>query len=169
MKRSAKLTLAILVVVSCAGCDQATKALASSYLMDREPLSVLGGFLRFTYALNPGAFLSLGASLSEAVRFWVLTVGASIGTVGVLWFLLTRRAGSILEVVGLSLIAGGSVGNLIDRARFGMVRDFVVVGLGQLTTGVFNGADTAITLGAGMLLVTGLWRRDRGSGTGGRT
>ena len=66
------LTLAI--VAASAGCDQATKHWANQELVNKPTQSFLGDTFRLTYALNDGAFLSLGANLHADARFWILTV-----------------------------------------------------------------------------------------------
>jgi signal peptidase II len=58
--------------------------------------------------------------------------------------------------VGLALIVGGGVGNLIDRLNAGVVRDFIDIGIGSIRTGVFNLADLAITVGT--VVVVWSWR-----------
>jgi signal peptidase II len=72
-------------------------------------------------------------------------------------YLVRKRDLAAVDVIAFSLIAGGGVGNLIDRILYaGGVTDFLNLGIGPVRTGVFNVADIAIMLGAGMLLVRGL-------------
>lgn len=74
-------------------------------------------------------------------------------------YLLTAACMGPLLLVGLSLICGGGVSNLLDRVMFGgTVVDFVMLKLGGYRTGVFNLADVAISLGAVLVLVAALWR-----------
>lgn len=140
-----------LVMLSCIGCDQAAKALARESLTRIGSISLLGGTVRFQYAENQGAFLSLGASLPEHLRSLLFVGGTSLIVAGLLVTLAWGRhspAGSL----GLALLTGGAAGNLIDRVAYdGTVVDFVSIGLGAFRTGIFNLADVAIT--AGVLIV----------------
>ncbi len=149
-RRAAAVTLAI---AGIAGADQALKILARDRLAGAPPIALLGGAVRFEYAENRGAFLSLGAGLPEAVRFalFVLLVGAALAAA--LAFALRARSVPAAELAALALMAGGGVGNLVDRlAHDGAVRDYVSLGAGPLRTGILNLADVAITAGALLFL-----------------
>jgi signal peptidase II len=136
------------------GCDQATKQLAISQLRDEPAQTFLGGILRLSFAENPGAFLGLGGSLSRPVQFWLLTAGVGLLLLSMLVYAVTSRRITRLHVVAIALIAGGGVGNLIDRVmNDGRVVDFMNLGIGSLRTGIFNVADVAIMLGGGLLLL----------------
>jgi len=79
----------------------------------------------------------------------------------ILYYLAQNRAGGVLLTVALSLITGGAAGNLIDRVRFGEVVDFLDVYIGSYHWPAFNVADSAISVGA-VLLIVELFRRRRG-------
>jgi signal peptidase II len=147
-----RLALLSLVMLSCVGCDQAAKAMARDSLAGRTIL-LLGGAVRFEYAENTGAFLSLGSSLPSELRSLLFVGGTGLIVLGLLVAMARGgQAGSPSGSLGLALLAGGAVGNLIDRVAYdGAVVDFVSVGLGGLRTGIFNLADVAIT--AGVILV----------------
>ncbi|MFL6202429.1 MAG: signal peptidase II [Thermoanaerobaculia bacterium] len=153
-----RLALLSLVMLSCVGCDQAAKAMARDSLAGRT-ISLLGGAVRFEYAQNTGAFLSLGASLPSGMRSLLFVGGTGLIVLGLLVAMArgghgTSPGGSL----GLALLAGGAVGNLIDRVVYdGAVVDFVSVGLGGLRTGIFNLADVAITVGVILVALQG-WR-----------
>lgn len=149
-----RLTLVSLVMAGTVGCDQATKQLAISQLRDEPARAFLGGILRLSFAENPGAFLGLGGSLSRPVQFWLLTAGVGLLLLSMLFYVATSRRLSRLHIVAIALIAGGGVGNLIDRLmNDGRVVDFLNLGIGSLRTGIFNVADVAIMLGGGLLLL----------------
>jgi signal peptidase II len=158
MKGSVRSVLLALGLVFCVGCDQAVKAIARDALASSPPVSLFGGAVRFEYAENPGAFLSLGAGLPPQVRFLLGVVFVALALAGLLVFMLRSTSLSPGQKAGLSLIVGGGFGNLIDRvANNGHVIDFVSVGIGSLRTGIFNVADMAITAGVLIMLVSG-WR-----------
>src|SRR3954469_3823 len=73
-----RLVLVAVLLATTIGCDQATKHFAKSSLRITPTQSFLGDTFRLTYAENPGAFLSLGAALPDATRFWVLNVGVAV-------------------------------------------------------------------------------------------
>ena len=157
----------LVVLVSCVGCDQATKKYAIEHFKGEPPASYLGDTFRIQYAENKGAFLSLLAEMSPSVRFWVLTVANSLVMVIVAGYFLAARDLDRLSLLALALIVAGGVGNLIDRIMWdGVVIDFLNMGIGRLRTGVFNVADMAITAGF-FLLMPGLFRGE--SAPGGKT
>jgi len=159
LRRASAVAAAIGAVVSG---DQAAKLLARSRLVGEPAIALLGGAVRFEYAENRGAFLSLGESLPGAARFalFVLLVGAAL--VAALVFAFRTRTLPTPELAALALIAGGGLGNLVDRlARNGAVVDYVSMGWGPLRTGIFNLADAAITAGALVFLWVGLRRGGR--------
>jgi len=139
------LTATIAAVVAL---DQVTKLIAIATLQDAPPQIFMGDLFRLQYAENQGAFLSLGANLSDSARFWLLTV-FNVGIVGVMSYLLVfRRPGHPAVAIALTCIIAGGTGNLIDRVfRDGIVIDFMNVGIGSLRSGIFNIADLAIVAG----------------------
>jgi signal peptidase II len=151
------LTLAVLTI-GCVGCDQTTKSLAQAALSSRDPLALWPGFLRLTYAENPGAFLSIGSGLPPELRVWLFVGLAGLALVALLTVSLRQRALRWPQVVALGLLVAGGCGNLVDRVSLGVVRDFLQLGVGPLQTGVFNLADAAITLGS-LLLAASACRR----------
>jgi signal peptidase II len=161
MKKIWRAGLVVLVLFSCVSCDQATKEIAKRTLASSSPVSLLNGCVRFEYTENAGAFLGLGSNLPREVRFLLLVIATSAVLLLALVFAVSARDLSIELWVGLSLLIGGGVGNLIDRIlNEGVVLDFVRLGVGPLRTGVFNLADVAIVAGAALLLLAGA--RDRG-------
>lgn len=133
--------------------DQLTKIAAVRWLAGEGPRLWLGGSFRLQYVENRGAFLSLGASLPDAVRTGIFVVAVLAVLVMISVYILKGEQVAGGELWAASLFTSGGVGNLIDRILFGYVRDFANVGIGPLRTGVFNLADMAITAGAVVLLI----------------
>lgn len=144
---------ALLVIVAVVAIDQLTKTAARALLPPRQPISFLGDVFRLELVQNPGAFLSLGATLPPWIRGVVLTWGVLALVLGAAWVAVVRPGAGRLSL-GAALIAGGGLGNLWDRfAADGLVTDFLNLGIGRLVrTGVFNVADLAIVGGAVLLL-----------------
>jgi competence protein ComEC len=162
MRRLAHVCLSVCILLGCVGCDQVTKSLAKGYLQNHPTVSMLGDTFRLQYAENPGAFLSLGASLPHEWRAVLFIVGGTL-LVGAaaLYAFLSARVGR-LGVVALSLICAGGIGNLADRIRYdGRVVDFLNLGVGPVRTGIFNVADMALMLGVALLLYRQLARSPR--------
>ena len=154
MRRIWLLGLLVLVLA----CDQATKIAARANLRGASPRE--HGVLTLVYAENPGAFLSLGASLPPVARRVIFDGLVTVGLAVAAWFLFTGRVHGGGDDVALALIVAGGVGNLIDRMRFGgHVTDFLYMHAGPLHTGVFNVADMAITGGVLWLALGWMFRR----------
>jgi signal peptidase II len=164
MRRVCRFGLVILILVSCTGCDQATKSVAREWLAASPPVSMLNDFVRFEYTENPGAFLGVGSGLPSESRFLLLVIFASASLLLALALIARVRSSGLGPLTGVSLLAGGGVGNLIDRIfNNGTVVDFVRLGIGCVRTGVFNLADVAIMVGLVMLLVSSA-REMKGAG-----
>ena len=136
------------------GCDRVTKHIAASALSEGPARSFLAGTLRLEYAENTGAFLGLGADWPPAVRTAVFAAGNAV-LLAVLTALALRERWPRVALLGMALFVAGGASNLLDRITSGMVIDFMNVGVGPLRTGIFNVADMAIMLGAGLLLFEG--------------
>ena len=157
MARFIQIIVVAITLLSCVGCDQATKAVAKEYLPRNEVLSFARDTFRLQYAENKGAFLSIGSSFTEQTRGLLFTVGIGAIVFGILGYLLFVPALPHATTVALSLIAGGGLSNLIDRIAYGgYVIDFLNMGLGSLRTGIFNIADVAIMVGAISLILRSL-------------
>lgn len=150
-----KMSVVVLLLVSCIGCDQATKVIAKASLTLYSSHTFLNDFLRLQYAENPGGMMSLGAEMPEEVRFWFLTVFVGLMLTGILLFALLNRKLSPFQIIGLTLIVGGGLSNLVDRLRNdGHVIDFVTIGVGTIRTAIFNLADVTILLGTLILVLS---------------
>lgn len=164
MNHIGRSLLIAVILFSCVGCDQTTKAIARNHLLQAGPISYLGDTFRLQYTENTGAFLSLGSSLPAGTRFWILIVLTGLAVAGMLVFALMNRSLRPVFVAGISLIIGGGVGNLVDRiVHKGAVIDFMNIGLGNLRTGIFNVADVAIMIGTGVLIFFSAQRAKAGT------
>jgi signal peptidase II len=162
MRRIWRLGLVVSVLISCAGCDQATKNIARRSLVSSSPVSLLNDSVRFEYTENSGAFLGLGSNLPREGRLLLLVILTSASLLLALALTVSTRSLNVGQWIGLSFLVGGGVGNLLDRIlNDGEVIDFVRLGVGPFHTGVFNLADVAIVAGA-ILLLLGSVRGKRG-------
>lgn len=138
--------------------DGFTKLIAVDRLAPMHtPHPVLGDVLRWTLVYNPGAAFGLHVGPWSRWIFVVLTFVA----LGVLWSMYRQSApGQTVKVYAVATIAGGAIGNLIDRLRSARgVVDFIDVGVGAWRWPTFNIADIAVSCGAITLAIV-LWRED---------
>ena len=143
--------------------DLITKLLAERYLLPRYvPHRIIGDFVRFTLAYNPGAAFSMSLGPYSRYIFGAFAVVALV----VLWRLYrlsgpAKRAGDGVRILALGLAWGGAAGNLLDRIRSPLgVVDFIDVGLSSWRFWTFNVADSAVTVGA-IVLAWSLSREER--------
>lgn len=132
--------------------DQITKAAISSRFSLHESYTVIGGIFNLVYVVNPGAAFGFLAGASASFRY-VFFIGITLAAIAlIIYYLLKNKTGSLMMVVSLTLIFAGAVGNLIDRVRFGAVVDFLDFYIGTWHWPAFNVADSAITVGAVLMI-----------------
>lgn len=147
------------IVAVVVAIDFTTKALALKHLAPRHiPHDIIGDVVRFTLAFNPGA--AFGMHLGPASR-WIFAVLACCIVVVLLKATADLTRLSRLAAVGVPIVVGGAIGNLLDRIRLrdGVV-DFIDIGVGNVRFWTFNVADTAVSIGA-VCLILALWRHDQ--------
>lgn len=134
--------------------DQISKLVAAALLKGSGWHSYLGGVFSLVYAENNGAFLSLGANLPPALRFWLLIVGTGALMLGLIAYQLKAKGLTRPVLIGLSCTFAGGTGNWLDRVlRGGYVRDFMIVGIEPVRSGIFNLADLLVLIGPLFLLM----------------
>ena len=131
--------------------DQATKFLATRFLELYERVEVLP-VLDFTLLHNTGAAFSLLAGASGWQRWFFIGLALTVSVVLMVWIWRSPRGEKLLPL-SLSLILGGALGNVIDRIVHGYVVDFIHAHWGAAYFPAFNIADSAITIGAGLLIL----------------
>ena len=152
--RRGGITIFLLALLGCLGCDQLTKAYARSTLSERPPVRLVADTLRLELAYNPGALLSLGADLPTPIRRGLFLVAIPIALLALVTSLVRTGDLTHFQILGLAAVCGGGLGNWLDRLLDeGLVTDFVSLGIGPLRTGIFNLADVAIVVGVAALLM----------------
>ncbi len=150
----------LLISLACLVLDQWTKWLVEVHLSDHASIEIIPGLLNFTHVQNTGVAFGMFAARGNATGTLILTVlglGA-LAFVGYYFRVVSQRDRILL--VALSLILGGAVGNLLDRIARGAVTDFVDFYYGTYHWHTFNVADTAISIGIG-LMILGSFRQPR--------
>jgi signal peptidase II len=144
----------ISILIACAViiADQVSKYFVICSVPEGTKVDVIGNVLRISHIRNSGAIF--GVMKSSGGYFTVFSLVAAIVLVVVL--LLSKRARGLVKV-GLGLVLGGAIGNLIDRLRLGAVVDFVDIGVGNgMRWPSFNVADLAITVGVIFIVICSL-------------
>lgn len=143
------LWISVLVI----GLDLLTKWIALNQLELRQQLPVIDGLFSFTLAFNPGAAFSFLASAGGWQRWFFTAVAVGVSGMLLVWMARLPRS-KRLEPIALALILGGALGNLYDRIMHGHVVDFILVHWQQSWFfPAFNIADSAITVGAALLIL----------------
>lgn len=137
--------------------DQWTKLLVDNRFVLYESVPLIDNFLALTYVRNKGA--AFGILADSAVRIPFFITVSIVALVGILWYLHKIDIAQKLQHWALALIFSGALGNLIDRIRLGEVIDFIDAHWYQYHWPAFNVADSAITIGVGLLLID-LWREE---------
>ena len=154
------MVVALAIVVA----DQATKWAIIEWvpLYDRVPLN---SFINLTHQKNTGAAFSFLANAGGWQRWFFVVLASIVSVVIAVWIWRIRKEGQAMLSLGLALVLGGAIGNLIDRIRFGHVTDFIQVWFGEWAFPSFNVADAGISVGAALLIIDALFfsgREERG-------
>lgn len=136
------------IIVGVVGLDQLTKWLAVIYLKGEASFPLWQDVLHFTYAENTGMAFSLFSGENER---WVFMLFSTVAIVAILAYLIFWCPESRWMQVSLAMIAGGGIGNMIDRVLLGYVVDFIDFTL--IDFAIFNVADSFVCVGAGILIV----------------
>ncbi len=145
------LLLSAFIVVA----DQLTKLLVVTSFTRSEEL-VVTSFMSLVLAYNTGAAFSFLAGAPGWQRWFFMAIAAA-ASVFLVWML--RRGGGRILCAGLALILGGALGNLWDRIAIGKVVDFLLFHYGAWSWPAFNVADSAITVGAALLIIDSFTQR----------
>ena len=133
--------------------DQFSKAIIRMNLELYDSIKVIEGFFNIIHIMNPGGAFGFLASGSPEIRKIIFLFLSSIIALFVLWFYTICARQYIFLSYGLAMIFGGAVGNLIDRFRYGKVVDFMDFYISSYHWPAFNIADSAISIGMGILLL----------------
>jgi signal peptidase II len=149
------LLIALLIVL----LDRWSKRLIAHRVALYAQIQVIPGFFRITHTENTGAAFSLFDSSTGPWKIAVLVGFSIVALLVVLVLLWKNHPAHIVTGVGLSLIMGGAVGNLWDRLTRGRVIDFLLLYVKHYEWPVFNLADSAIVVGAGLLILEILFHK----------
>ena len=155
-----KLRFLCLVSGAILVLDQLTKAWVLANLPLGGGFEVVAGFFDITHVHNPGGAFGFLANLGAEVRMLLFLAVALAAVVLVLVFYWQTPVKQRATALGLALVLGGAVGNLVDRVRLGVVVDFLDVYVGDLHWPAFNVADSAISIGVVLIAARMLLQKD---------
>jgi signal peptidase II len=142
--------------------DRVTKWTISRRLSLHDGIQVIPGFFRIIHAENPGAAFGIFADSPSQWKLGML-IGFSIIALVIVSGLLWKNSHTMTSTgIGLALILGGAVGNLWDRLVSHQVVDFLLFYLGPHQWPAFNVADSAIVVGAGLLVIEIIFAKSPG-------
>lgn len=150
-----RIAVFLTIFILTTGFDQGSKEWARSSLQLHEPQPVIAGFWDWELAMNPGAAFSSFAGGGAGAQI-ILSILAMVALVGIGIMAARTAPEQRLLRFALAMIGGGALGNLIDRMRDGVVTDFVRWRWNEHAWPIFNVADAALLIGAGLLVVDSL-------------
>lgn len=138
------------------GFDQLTKWMIVKWvpLYDKIPVN---SFINITHQRNTGAAFSIFADASGWQRWFFIGLATVVSAYIISWLWKIRAEGQVVLSVGLALVLGGALGNVIDRILLGNVVDFIQVLIAGWPFPSFNVADSAISVGAAFLIIDALF------------
>lgn len=143
------------MLIGVVALDQITKLLVAHNMQLHESIELIPGVLRFTYITNPAAAMGLFANAR-----WLFMILSPVAVIAIEVYLMCARNVGRMYTVALSMIAGGGIGNMIDRMFYGEalghgeVIDFIdFCAFPQIWNYIFNVADSFVCVGAGIMLL----------------
>lgn len=156
----------LLVAVLVIALDRVTKILVAKKVAMGSAITVIPNFFRITHVLNTGAAFSMFSDSASPLAVRIGLILFSVAATLVVLFMLWRYGRTwSLASIGFALVLGGAVGNLYDRMALHYVIDFLEVHIVGYHWPDFNVADSAISIGAVLLLVEMIWPRHTASDT----
>ena len=155
-----KTTFLFLVpALAVAALDQISKIVLAYHIPKYASIPVIEGFFNLVHVRNRGMAFGLMNRPGHGFKFYFLVAATLCAIVLLLFWFRKMKDEDHNITIGISLILGGAVGNLIDRIRLGEVIDFLDFYLGSYHWPAFNVADAAITIGIFWLAVNTLFRK----------
>lgn len=149
-----------LIALGVAVADRVTKAVILDQLIPGQTIPIVPGFFSLVYVRNPGAAFGLLASAGAGWRDVFLISVSVLAVAGLLYLISQTPVERKWERFAAAGVIGGALGNLYDRLAYGAVIDFLDVYLGSWHWPAFNIADSAITVGVAILLISSFMNED---------
>ena len=156
--------LHFLIALCVVALDRAAKLAVERKIPLHDGIQIIPGFFRLTHLENRGAAFGLFADSPSPWKIALLVMFSLIALLVVSRLLWKSSVSLTVSGVGLSLILGGAIGNLWDRLTAGHVTDFLLFYIGQYQWPAFNVADSAIVVGAALLVYEIVFAREEVTG-----
>ena len=144
VKRVLRTLVIVIILISNVGCDQISKNIVRKRIHYNEEISLMNNYLTLTKIENKGAFFSLGHSLPQPIKLFLLIILPMVALGLVFIYLLTKKNLTNTTMIGICFIIGGGAGNIYDRLVYGSVTDFLHIDFVIFETAIFNMADVSI-------------------------
>ncbi|MFZ0759817.1 MAG: signal peptidase II [Candidatus Sulfotelmatobacter sp.] len=164
MTKNSARAFYLFIVLAVVLLDRWSKHIVAQRIRLYAHIQVIPGFFSLTHTENTGAAFSLFADSPAHWKTALLIAFSAVALVVVAFLLWKNHHAHVVTGIGLSLILGGAVGNLWDRLAHGRVVDFLLFYVKQYQWPVFNLADSAIVVGAGLLVLEILLHKSSGYG-----
>jgi signal peptidase II len=161
MTKNSARAVYLLIVLIVVLLDRWTKHLVAQRIALYSQIQIIPGVFRLTHTENTGAAFSMFADSTAPWKTTLLIGFSLIALVVVSVLLWKNNQAQVATGIGLSLIMGGALGNLWDRLARGRVVDFLLFYVKRYQWPVFNLADSAIVVGAGLLVIEILFSKSR--------
>lgn len=145
------LTLAVVIA------DRASKAWFEASTVEGWRHEVVHNFVYLVHSVNPGIAFSFFADSTSPWLKTILIAGSIVAVILITWLLIGGKSGGAMTHAGLALLIAGATGNVTDRILHGGVTDFLEVWIGSYRWPAFNVADSAITIGAALILLDAIF------------
>jgi len=145
--------LLALLALAVLAADQATKYAVSRLTAPGSMRELIPGVLNLVHTSNPGVAFGFLADSEMPWRGPVLILFSLAVMCMIVWLLATHRAGGAFGESGMALVLGGAAGNVLDRLMLSSVTDFIDFHIGSYHWYTFNVADSAIVIGAGLIVI----------------
>jgi len=159
VKRVLRTLAIVIILISNVGCDQISKNIVRKRIHYNEEISLMNNYLTLTKIENKGAFFSLGHSLPQPIKLFLLIILPMVALGLVFIYLLTKKNLTNTTMIGICFIIGGGAGNIYDRLVYGSVTDFLHIDFIIFQTAIFNMADVSIMTGVFMIVLDTLRSR----------
>lgn len=154
--------LIVLLIVFNITIDQISKVWVRANFEYREIKSLIGDKFIMQYVENKGAFLGMGSDMSPTLKLIFLLILPTLVLGYVIYYIIKTKELDRLSLIAFCCIIGGGIANVFDRIVYKQVTDFFFIDLGGVfKTGIFNFADLSVTTGMLMLLLSGVFNKEK--------
>ncbi len=153
-----KLIYGLIIIVFLTGFDQGSKIWVNRNIPLNDPISIIPNFIGIAHVKNPGASLGLLGNLPDFIRLPLLITISAIASVAMLYYLIRYwRTMDRFMKIALILILPGAIGNLIDRALYGAVTDFIQFRWFEISFFSNNLADCFVSIGVVFFILSAIF------------